>query len=93
MAGTKDKRTKVQERRIVRSESRWLQKALFALGKASDSHEKLSELHGEEHEPLLVSIDDETFDIDTVTDALKDAVLKRSESLRAQAKKEFALAR
>ena len=88
-----DKKTTVQERRIVRDESRWLQKALFALGKASDSHEKLSELHGDEHEPLLVTIDDDTYDIDSVTHALRDAVMERSESLRVKTRKEHALAR
>jgi len=93
MPTREDKKIAVQERRIVRDESRWLQKALFALGKASDSHEKLSELHGNEHEPLLVTIDDDTYDIDTVTDALRDAVMERSESLRVKTRKEHALAR
>jgi hypothetical protein len=93
MASRLDKKRAVQERRIIRDESRWLQKALFALGKASDSHEKLSELHDDEHEPLLVTIDGETFDIDSVTEALTDAVMARSESLRTKVRKEHALAR
>lgn len=93
MATRKDKKHLVQERRILRSESRWLQKALFALGKASEAHEKLSNLNGEEHEPLLVSVDGDTYDIDLVTDAVKEAVMERSEALRAKTRKEHALAR
>lgn len=93
MATSKDKKHQVQERRILRSESGWLQKALFALGKASDAHEKLSDLNGEEHEPLLVTIDGETYDIDSVTEAVREAVLERSESLRRRTRKEHALAR
>lgn len=93
MATRKDKKRRVQERRVLRSESGWLQKALFALGKASDAHEKLSELNGDEHEPLLVTIDGETYDIDLVTDAVKDAVMERTERLRVKTRKEHALAR
>jgi hypothetical protein len=93
MPTTKDKKQVVQERKILRSESGWLQKALFALTKASDEHEKLSELNGAEHEPLLVTIDGETYDIDSVTDAVKDAVLERTETLRVVAREEHALAR
>lgn len=93
MASSKDKRHTVQEQKILRSESGWLQKALFALGKASDAHEKLSELNGDEHEPLLVEIDGETYDIDSVTEAVKDAVMERTESLRLAAREQHALAR
>jgi hypothetical protein len=93
MATSSYKKKLVQERRILRSESGWLQKALFALAKASDAHEKLSGLHGDEHEPLLVEIDGDTFDIDLVTEAVKEAVLERSEALRAATRKGHALAR
>ena len=93
MASKKDKKQTVQEQKILRSESGWLQKALFALGKASDAHEKLSELNGSEHEPLLVNIDGETFDIDLVTEAVKDAVMERTESLRMATREQHALAR
>jgi hypothetical protein len=93
MASTKDKKQTVQEQKFLRSESGWLQKALFALGKASDAHEKLSELGGNGHEPLLVTIDGETYDIDSVTDAVKDAVMERTESLRVATRSQHALAR
>lgn len=93
MATRKDKKHMVQERRILRSESRWLQKALFALGKASEAHEKLSNLNGKEHEPLIVDVDGDTYDIDLVTEAVREAVLARSEALRTKVRKEHALAR
>ena len=93
MATTPEQRQAVQERRFQRNESRWLQKAVFALDKASLAHEKLSEVVGREHEPLLVDIDGEVFDIDAVTEAVRDAVLERSETLRTMARKEQALAR
>ena len=93
MASKRNEKQVVQEQRIQRSESGWLQKALFALGKASDDHEKLSELNGETHEPLLVTIDGETYDIDDVTDAVKDAVLERTESLRVATQGATALSR
>ncbi len=93
MATSAEQRRAVQERKILRDESRWLQKALFALDKASIEHEKLSELGEQEHEPLLVDIDGETYDIDSVTEAVRDAVLERSESLRTSVRKEHALAR
>lgn len=93
MATSKDKRQAVQEQKILRSESGWLQKALFALGKASDAHGKLAELNGKAHKPLKVSIDGKTYDIDSVTDAVKDAVLERTESLRTDARTQHALAR
>jgi len=93
MATSKDKRQAVQEQKILRSESGWLQKALFALGKASDAHEKLAELNGKKHKPLKVTIDGKAYEIDSVTDAVKDAVLERTESLRTAARNQHALAR
>ncbi|MDH3208299.1 MAG: hypothetical protein OEO79_16985 [Gemmatimonadota bacterium] len=93
MTSKRSEKQVVQGRRIQRSESGWLQKALFALGKASDAHGKLSELNGETHEPLLVTIEGETYDIDDVTDAVKDAVLERTESLRVATRGEKALGR
>ena len=84
MVTEKEKRQAVREQKILQSESRWLQKALFALSKADDDRDKLSDDHAE---PLLVTIDGETYDIDSVTTAVKDAVLARVESLRAAAPK------
>jgi hypothetical protein len=93
MATEKNQKQTAHERRILRSEAGWLQKALFALGKASNDHEKLAQLNGEPHEPLLVTIDGETYDIDDVTDAMKDAVLDRTEALRVAALEDQSLKR
>lgn len=90
MATEKEKRQAVRERKILQSESRWLQKALFALSKADDDREKLSDDHTE---TLVVTIKGETYDLDSVTSAVKDAVLARVESLRTAAPKGQMLAR
>jgi hypothetical protein len=80
MATEKEMRQAVRERKILQSESRWLQKALFALSKADDDRDKLSD---DRAETLVVTIEGESYDIDSVTSAVKDAVLARVETLRA----------
>ena len=45
----KDKRQLRKERRLVQSESRWMQKALFALGKAETAREKLAKALQDSH--------------------------------------------
>lgn len=88
---TKDNRQAVQERKIVRSESRWLQKALFALGKASEEQAKLARVRTEEFGPMTVTIEGEPYDMDTVTGAVKDAVLERVEVLRTMSREDRAI--
>jgi cation transport ATPase len=90
-ATPKDKRQLVQERKILRSQSRWLQKALFALDKAEDDHAKLSEVRGEKHEPMAVTIDGTTHKVGAVTDSLRDSVMDRLERLRATLRSGHAL--
>ena len=90
MATEKEKRQAVRERKILQSESRWLQQALFALSKADDDRGKLSD---DRSETLVVTIEGETYDIDSVTSAVKDAVLARVESIRAAAPNGQLLAR
>ena len=90
-APPKDKRQLVQERKILRSQSRWLQKALFALDKAEDDHAKLSEVRGEKHEPMAVTIDGTTHKVGAVTDSLRDSVMDRLEGLRVTLRNEHAL--
>ena len=82
MAMTSDTRQAVKERKILQSESRWLQKALFALAKAQDDHAKLAETG--DAEPLMVTIDGNSFVIEAVTDAVREAVMERVEDLRPQ---------
>lgn len=90
-AAPKDKRQLVQERKLLRSQSRWLQKALFALSKAEDDQEKLSEVRGERHEPMVVTVGGATHELGEVTDSLREAVMARLEALRVTLRDEHAL--
>jgi len=90
-APPKDKRVLVLERKILRSQSRWLQKALFALDKAEDDHAKLSEVRGESHEPMAVTIDGTTHHVGDVTGSLRVSVMDRLEGLRITLRQEHAL--
>lgn len=57
------------ERRLTQlltDESRWLQKALFALGKAQDAREQLAEARDEDLEPLYFQDGTEAVTVDTV---------------------------
>lgn len=90
-AEAKDKRQLVQERKILRSQSRWLQKALFALSKAEDDQEKLAEVRGEKHEPMAVTVNGNTHELGAVTDSLRDSVMERLEALRVTLRNEHAL--
>ena len=87
----KDKRQLVQERKFLRSQSRWLQKALFALGKAEDDQEKLAEVRGERHEPMAVTVNGTTHELGAVTDSLRDSVMERLEALRVTLRNEHSL--
>jgi hypothetical protein len=87
----KDTRQLVQERKLLRSQSRWLQKALFALDKAEDDHDKLAEVRGERHVPMAVTIDGTKHHVGAVTDSLRDSVMDRLERLRATLRNEHAL--
>jgi len=86
-----DKRQLVQERKILRSQSRWLQKALFALDRAEDDHAKLAEVRGDSHEPMAVTIAGTTHKVGTVTDSLRESVMDRLEGLRHTLREEHAL--
>jgi hypothetical protein len=87
----KDKRVLVLERKILRSQSRWLQKALFALDKAEDDHAKLAEVRGESHEPMAVTIDGTAHHVGDVTGSLRVSVMDRLEGLRVTLREEHAL--
>jgi len=82
MTVAEGKKLGTHERRLLESESRWLQKALFALSKAEDDRVKLEDSDASSLEPLKVQINGKSFDGDAVTSAMKDAVAERSEQLR-----------
>lgn len=82
MAVAEGKKLGTHERRLLESESRWLQKALFALSKAEDDRAKLEESDAPALDPLKVKISGTAYDGEEVTTAMKDAVSERSEALR-----------
>ncbi len=72
--------TTSDERRINKyreSEARWLQKVLFAIGKAREAREKLAEARGDELNPLI-TLDDGT---KLPLDKLEEVIHKRVEVL------------
>jgi NADPH-dependent glutamate synthase beta subunit-like oxidoreductase len=72
-----EKRQQRKERRLVQSESRWMQKALFALNKAEDAREKLAQTRQEEGDAAVVNIGGQDLSID----ALRTAIQERVETL------------
>jgi predicted metal-dependent hydrolase len=52
MATSKQTQRKIE--RLLQSESRWLQKILFAVGKAREAREKLAEATGNKLDKLIV---------------------------------------
>jgi len=84
MATTEQAKPSTRERKLLESESRWLQKALFALSKADDDREKLGSAGTSGlAEVMTVEIEGKTFDIGAVRDAIRDSVDDRLEELRA----------
>ncbi len=61
------------------NEARWLQKVLFAFGKARDAREKLTEATGEELNPLITLDDGNQIPLDT----LEEIIQKRVDDLNA----------
>ena len=82
MAKTKNGAPGTHERRLMESESRWLQKALFALSKASDDREKLTAASDDDLEPIKVQIKGKSLELTMVRSAMEEAVRERAEHLR-----------
>jgi hypothetical protein len=82
MVETTKRKLGTRERRILQSESRWLQKALFALSKAESDREKLAKERGEAVEPITVELDGKPYELDDVRDAVGEAVQERVETIR-----------
>ncbi len=70
----KNNRQLRKERRLVQSESRWMQKALFALGKAETAREKLAKARNEELEDQTVEVGEKSMTLDALRDAIQDRV-------------------
>ncbi len=78
----KDKRQLRKERRLVQSESRWMQKALFALGKAETAREKLAKARDEELQDQTVKVGGKSMTLNALRDAIQDRVEALAEVLQ-----------
>lgn len=72
-----DKRNDRQINKHRDSEARWLQKVLFALGKARDARSKLADATGDDLNPLVTLDDDTQIPLDT----LEEIIQKRVDAL------------
>lgn len=84
MATPQEKRRENRARRLIRSESRWLQKAVFALAKAEDARQKLADLGDDDRYALHVELDGTEHDVAKVGTALREVVEDRLQERRAE---------
>ncbi len=63
-----------QLERHLQSESRWLQKVLFALGKARQAREKLAEIPGRDPDPLIQLSDGTRIPLDNLEEIIRARV-------------------
>jgi hypothetical protein len=79
-------RQRRQEMRLLQREATWLQKALFALGKAEESREKLAEARGEEEDGTehgyVLETEGGTLPLESVLDAIESRVKSLLELLQ-----------
>jgi len=80
------KRMQRREIRLIQRESTWLQKALFALGKAEEAREGLAELRGESIEPFKVSLEGRAVPLEELEEALDDHIQELLELVRERRK-------
>jgi hypothetical protein len=84
MATTKEKRRANRARRIIRSESRWLQKAIFALSKAEEARTKLADLYDDDAEEFTVEVNGKDQDVGELGTLLRKAVEERLQKQREE---------
>lgn len=84
MATTKEKRRANRARRIIRSESRWLQKAIFALSKAEEARTKLADLYDDDPEEFTVEVNGKDQDVGELGTLLREAVEGRLQKQREE---------
>jgi hypothetical protein len=82
-----------EERRIQRkeiqalsSESAWLQKALFALGKAEDAREAIAELRRKEPGPFELEMDGKVLSVDDFQEGLEKRIQELLQDIRERRK-------
>ncbi len=81
------RRRKRQEMRFLQREATWLQKALFALGKADEAHEKLAE--GDASDEYALEVGGRSVPVGDIEDGLQDRVkvlLDKVRELRREAR-------
>ena len=71
---TDDKRLQRRIDKQREEESRWLQKVLFSLSKAREAREKLTELSGEELNPLITLDDGSQIELDKLESIIEGRV-------------------
>ncbi|MEX1005164.1 MAG: hypothetical protein WD990_01160 [Acidimicrobiia bacterium] len=71
---TVDRQTQRKLDRLRETESRWLQKAAFALGKTREAREKLSDALAEQLDPVVTLDDGTTVSLDEVEEKLRERV-------------------
>jgi len=84
MATTAEKRRANRARRLIRGESRWLQKAIFALSKAEEARGKLADLYDGEPEEFFVEVNGKRQDVAELGTALREAVEDRLQAQREE---------
>ena len=81
------KRMQRREIRLIQRESTWLQKALFALGKAEEAREALAELKGDEPETFQITVEGRDVSLEGLEDALDGRIQKLMEEVRERRRK------
>jgi len=84
MATTAEKRRENRARRIIRSESRWLQKAIFALSKAEEARTKLADLYDDDPEDFSVKVSGKKQDVGELGALMREAVENRLQKQREE---------
>jgi hypothetical protein len=91
VATTQEKRKANRARRLIRSESRWLQKAIFALAKAEDARGKLADLTEDDTYAFHVELDGTEHDVALVSTALREVVEDRLQERRVELRERMKL--
>jgi hypothetical protein len=76
------RRQQRREIRLQQRESSWLQKALFALGKAEETREKLADTRDEEMQPYTIMMKDKEIQMEELEDALQVRIEHLMETVR-----------
>lgn len=78
-----ERRRKRKELRLVQNEASWLQKALFAMGKAEDAHQKLVDFRGDDGAAeYMFRVDESSASIEAIEEAFEDRLSSLKEKLR-----------